>query len=310
MISSREQDTSREQQSRDLISETIESVAEEHDATQRHVLRGIVSAQGAARRDRRFQAEHAEHEKTRMQCKGCSACDRQSGKTRRKDEVTRHSIRSPYTIEGSQTARRRYLQLWLTKHITAFQKNEQTQEAAYHDKYKSQRHCERFEIQQVAVRETDTVKPERQSVRDGLGQRRHGYGKQVSTVLSRCEPRRWNRDELAFSADDERAPKDPHTQGPCSDRCLRDATQGRCESVLARSTPGPVMRRQGESAMSADRSIILRCGNGRVVSADQETPGQERSSSCPTRSNRRRLISRCREGWRQRTEPHREGMCG
>ena len=151
---------------------------------QSRALHVTVSAQGAARRDRRFQAEHAEHGKIRTQCKGCSACDRQSGKTGRKDEVTRHSIRSLDTTEGSQTARRRYLQLWLTKHIAAFQKKSRREEAAYHTKYKSRRHCERFEIEQVAVRETDTVKPG-QSVTDGLSQRRHGYGKQVSTVLSR-----------------------------------------------------------------------------------------------------------------------------
>ena len=55
----------------------------ERDVTQRQVLQVIVSAQGAARRDCRFQAEHVEHGKIRTQCKGCSACDRQSGKTRR-----------------------------------------------------------------------------------------------------------------------------------------------------------------------------------------------------------------------------------
>ena len=133
----------------------------ENDATQRQRLQVIVSAQGAARRDRRFQAEHAEHGKIRTQCKRCSACDRQSGKTRRRDQVTRHSIRSLDTAEGSQTARRRYLELWLTKHITAFQKTSRREEAAYRTRYKSRRHCERFEVQQVAVRETDTVKPGR-----------------------------------------------------------------------------------------------------------------------------------------------------
>ena len=92
----------------------------------------------------------------------------------------------------------------------------------------------------------------------------------------------------------------PHTRGPYSDRCLRKATQGRCESVLARLTPGPVMRRQGESAISADRSTTHRCGNSRVVSADHESPGRERSSSCQTQTNRRRVISSCRKGgWRQ-----------
>ena len=55
----------------------------ERDVTQRQVLQVIVRAQGAARRDCRFQAEHVEHGKIRTQCKGCSACDRQSGKTRR-----------------------------------------------------------------------------------------------------------------------------------------------------------------------------------------------------------------------------------
>ena len=55
----------------------------ERDVTQRQVLQVIVSAQGAARRDCRFQAEHVEHGKIRTQCEGCSACDRQSGKTRR-----------------------------------------------------------------------------------------------------------------------------------------------------------------------------------------------------------------------------------
>ena len=135
-------------------------------------------------------------------------------------------------------------------------------------------------------------------------------------LLTRCEPRRWNRDGLAFSADDEKSKKTLTHRSLAATRCLREATQGRCESVLAGSTPGPVMRRQGESAMSADRSIIHRCGDGRVVSADHETPGQERSSSCRTRSNQRRLISRCREGgWRQPKEPHRQGnahtrMCG
>ena len=121
----------------------------------------IVSAQGAARRDDRFQGEHAEHGKIRVRCKGCSACDRQSGKTKRRDEVTIHSIRSLDTAEGSRTARRRYLQLWLIEHSTAFQKTNRRKEAAYHTKYKSRPHCERFEIQQVAVRETDTVKPGR-----------------------------------------------------------------------------------------------------------------------------------------------------
>ena len=132
-------------------------VEREHDVTQRQVLQVNGSAQGAARRDRQFQTEHAEYGKIRTQCNGCSACARQSEKTRRKDEVTRHSIRSLDTAEGSQIAMRRYLQLWLTKHITTFQKTSRRKEAAYHTKY---RHCERFEIQQVAVR-TDTVKPGR-----------------------------------------------------------------------------------------------------------------------------------------------------
>ena len=68
----------------------------------------------------------------------------------------------------------------------------------------------------------------------------------------------------------------------------------------ARSNTGACHEKKTESAMSADRSIINRCGNGRVVSTDHETPGQERSSSCwRTRSNRRRYVSSCRKGgWR------------
>ena len=129
----------------------------------------------------------------------------------------------------------------------------------------------------------------------------------TSTVESKCVGTECRR---------QKSPKDPYTQGPCSDRCLREATQVRCESVLAGPTPGPVMRRQGKSAMSADRSIIHRRGNGRVVSADHATLGQERSSSCQTQSNRTRLTSSCRKGgWRQPREPHRQGnahtgMCG
>ena len=41
------------------------------------------------------------------------------------------------------------------------EKTSRCKEAAYHTKYNSRQHCERFEIQQVAVRETDTVKPGR-----------------------------------------------------------------------------------------------------------------------------------------------------
>ena len=70
----------------------------------------------------------AEHGKTRLQCKGCTVCDRQSGKTRRRNEVMRHSIRSLDTVEGSQTAKRRYLQLLQIEHITAFQKTSRREE--------------------------------------------------------------------------------------------------------------------------------------------------------------------------------------
>ena len=110
--------------------------------------------------------------------------------------------------------------------------------------------------------------------------------------------------ELAFSADDKRVQKTLTHRGL--------AAMGACgmqHKVLARLTPGRVMRRQGESAMSAIRSIIHRCGNVRVVSVDHETPGQERSSSCRTRSDPRCVIWRCRKGgWRQpkRTSSARE----
>ena len=70
MFSSRGQDISREQQSRDFISETNNSGAETSEAAHRQELQVNVSAQGVARRDRRFQAEQAEHEKIRTQCKG------------------------------------------------------------------------------------------------------------------------------------------------------------------------------------------------------------------------------------------------
>ena len=50
----------------------------------------------------------------------------------------------------------------MTKHITAFQKTSRRKEAAYHTKYKSRRHCERFEIQALALKMTarESLKPE------------------------------------------------------------------------------------------------------------------------------------------------------
>ena len=64
----------------------------ERDVTQRQVLQVIVSAQGAARRDRRFQAEHAEHGKIRTQCKGCSVIASQERQGDDEKMIARHSV--------------------------------------------------------------------------------------------------------------------------------------------------------------------------------------------------------------------------
>ena len=149
-----------------------------HEAAHRQVLQVFV-----ARRDRRFQAEQGERGKIRTQCKGCNARDRQSGRQSERDDVTRHSIRSLDSVERSQTARRRCLQSWLTKHITVFEKTSR-----------------RKKVRATPSTKVDGTVSDLRSSDDW------------KELLTRREPRRWNRDELACSACDE-SPKRPFHTG-------------------------------------------------------------------------------------------------